>query len=130
MIAELGSSVAVDLVAGALLAGLGACMVWMRRQLKDVGQMTRDWRGVPERPGISDAIPSVMQRLYTQDQQARDVMTHLVLQDNTLALIKAEVEYNHGGSIKDAVHRTDDAIKGLRTDVTDIKDRLGKANVS
>lgn len=124
LLAELGSNVAIDVLAGVLLTGLGAFMMWMRSQLKDVGQMTRDWRGVPERAGVSDEIPGVMKRLYTQDQQFKEVMTHLGHQDATLELIKHEINYNSGSSIKDAVHRTDDAVKVLSADVTEIKKKL------
>jgi hypothetical protein len=124
LLADLGSNVAVDVLAGVVLTGLGGFMIWMRSQLKDVGQMTRDWRGVPERPGVSDEIPGVMKRLYTQDQQFKEVMTHLGHQDATLQEIQHEINYNSGSSIKDAVHRTDDAVKALRTDVTEIKKKL------
>lgn len=122
------TDVVSDILASVAIAVLGAIGYWLRRQFKDLGRMTRDWNGEPARPGISDGTPSVMQRLYAQEQHDRDVMEHLGRQDDTLNLIKHEIEYNHGSSIKDAVHRTDDAIKALGEDVTAIKRKLDGAN--
>lgn len=124
MLAEFGSNVAIDVIAGVLLTGLGGGMLWARKQMKGLGQLVKDWNGEAPRPGISNGKPSVMARLYTQESQFREVMDHLGRQDSTLELIKSEVEYNHGGSIKDAVHRTDNAVKGLKIDVDHIQKTL------
>lgn len=124
MFNSIPSSVVSDVLASLLLALLGGGGFWVRRQLKDVGQMTKDWKGEAPRPGISDGTPGVLQRLYTQDVQFREVMDHLGRQDSTLALIQHEIQYNSGGSIKDAVHRTDNAVKALTEDVADIKKRM------
>lgn len=124
MLAGIPSSTAADIISSVMGVILLGGAAWLRKQLKGVGQMTRDWNGEAARPGISNEIPGVMKRLYTQDQQFQEVMKHLGRQDSTLELIKSEVEYNHGGSIKDAVHRTDSAVKVLKIDVDQIKKTL------
>jgi hypothetical protein len=124
MFADLGPSVAADVTASLLLGGLGGGVLWARKQLKGLSQMTRDWNGTPARPGVSDGTPGVMQRLYSQDQQFQEVMVSLGRQDATLAEIQHEINYNSGSSIKDAVHRTDDGLKKVQADLETIKSRL------
>lgn len=123
---DLGS-VTPDLIGsvGALVVvGFGA---WLARQLKGIGRMTRDWNGVASRPGISDGTPGVMERLYNQDEQFSQVFTILGKQDVKLSKIDDiahEIQFNSGSSIKDAVHRTDDAVTALTEDVKVIKQKL------
>jgi hypothetical protein len=124
MLADLGPSVASDVTASLLLGGLGGGVLWARKQLKGLSQMTRDWNGVAARPGVADGTPGVMERLYSQDRQFAEVMDHLGRQDSTLEQIKHEVNYNSGSSIKDAVHRTDDGLKQVQADIDAIKSRL------
>jgi hypothetical protein len=124
MLAGVAPDVVADVLASVFIAGMGGGALWLRKQLKGVGQMTRDWNGEPAREGISDGTPGVMQRLYTQDRQFEEVMAHLGRQDATLETIKHEVNYNSGSSIKDAVHRTDGAVAALRQDVEVIKTKL------
>lgn len=106
MLAGLPSDVLVDVIAGLLVGGVGACFVWLVRQLKGVGRMTRDWNGEPARPGISDGTPGVMQQLYTQKQQFTAVLERLGTQDVVLAEIRHEVFPNSGKSIKDITDKT------------------------
>lgn len=65
----------------------------------------RDWQGEPERPGVP-ARPGVMLRLQTHEND----LTALAGQ---VEVIHSEVNYNHGGSIKDAVGRIESDIKGI-----------------
>lgn len=108
MLPGLPSDVLVDVVAGLLVGGLGAFFVWLSRQLKGITRMSRDWNGEPARPGIADAKPGVMQRLYTQDEQFTAVLSRLGKQDVVLAEIRHEVFPNSGKSIKDITDKTHD----------------------
>lgn len=106
MFAGLPSAVAIDVLAGVLVAGGTAGAIWLRKTLSGVGQMARDWRGEPARPGESDGTPGVMARLYTQDQQFKAVLDRLGRQDSVLADIAHEVFPNSGKSIKDITDKT------------------------
>lgn len=115
-----------------LIGSVGAIVVvafgaWLARQLRGIGRMTSDWNGTPARPGISNGTPGVMERLYHQDEQFGAVFQRLGKQDVQLQKIddiEHEVRFNSGHSIKDAVHRTDDAVAALTTEVKDIKNKL------
>lgn len=124
VVAGLGSNVAADVIASTFLAVLIGVGAWLRKQLKGLSRMTRDWNGEAAREGISPGTPGVMQRLYIQDKKFEEVMDNLGRQDSTLAEIQHEISYNSGTSIKDAVHRTDDAVKILTDDVRIIKESL------
>lgn len=121
---DLASNAAADVIASVCFGVFTVFVIWLRKQLKGVTQMTKDWSGEVARPGISDGVPGVMQRLYAQDQQFKAVMERLGRQGSMLTEIQHEINYNSGSSIKDAVHRTDKAVKELAEDVNGIKARL------
>lgn len=127
MFGGLPSDVVADVLASVFLAGLGGLSFWLRKTLNGVSQMTRDWSGEPPRTGVSDGVPGVMQRLYSQDRKFEEVMAHLGRQDATLGDIQHEIHFNSGTSIKDAVHRTDKVVTELREDVKEIKGKLEEA---
>ena len=78
-------------------------VVW-RKIIRPVLMMAKDWNGEPARAGV-EKRPGVMERLDNHDKM--------------LSTIHDEVNLNHGGSIKDAVHR-------IEADVQKINDRLDK----
>lgn len=134
MISGLPSSVAVEVAAGVIVAGGTAAGLWLRKTLSGVGQMARDWKGEPPRPGISDGKPGVMARLYTQEEQYRDVIAHLVKQDTVLADIRHEVFPNSGKSIKDITDKTHaelgEHIKRSEEWRESVEARIGKPSAS
>ena len=125
MTSELASSVIADIIAGGALAALGTVLVFLFKRLpREMAQLSRDWRGQPARPGFQ-AVPGVPERLENVESQFNQVLDHLGRQDATLQEIQHEVHYNSGGSIKDAVHRTDDAVRQLQTDMVVVRTKLG-----
>lgn len=101
----------------ALVTILGA-VLFLWRQTKDQRvrneRFDRDWYGEIIRPGVP-ARPGVMEQLLTLRVDVES--------------IKAEVNYNHGGSIKDVVDGTRDEVRALAVDVKGLHDRLDAANV-
>lgn len=125
MSSVLTSSVVSDIIAGGSLSILGGALVLLFKRLpREVGQLSRDWRGLPARPGFP-AVPGVPERLENVETQFTEVMAHLGRQDATMEEIRHEVTYNSGSSIKDAVHRTDDAVRQLQTDMVVVRTKLG-----
>jgi hypothetical protein len=90
--------------------GGGLAVVW-RKIIRPVLLMAQDWNGAPARAGVAHR-PGVMERLDKHDQM--------------LTSVAAEVSYNHGGSIKDAVDRMDKRLAGVETDVRGIHSLLEK----
>jgi hypothetical protein len=72
-------------------------------------QMVDDWVGEPARPGFG-SIPGVAERVQ-----------HL---EADVSLIKHEVQFNSGTSIKDAVTRTDAAMADLKPQVDELKHKV------
>jgi hypothetical protein len=97
----------------ASLAAIITCgySVWrvVSRRSKSFDQFFRDWNGEGERPGVPHR-PGVMERLTTLEVQGAK-------QGEQLTVIHNEVNYNHGGSLKDAV-------ESIRSDVKSIHDRM------
>ncbi len=93
------------LVVLAMIATVGGMLavVW-RKLMRPVVLMAKDWNGEAARAGVA-ARPGVMERLDAHDRM--------------LNTIHDEVNLNHGGSIKDAVHR-------IESDVKSINERLDK----
>lgn len=87
-----------DVIASLFLLGLTGAIAFLIRRVGDLGQLSRDWKGQPARPGFPE-IPGVPQRL-----ERVEVM---------LGQINHEVHFNSGTSIKDAVHRTDASVVAL-----------------
>lgn len=71
--------------------GLGAMLMFVRKFTRKIDQFFADWNGEPSRPGVPEK---------------RGVLVRL-------DAIEAEINYNHGHSIKDAVHRIDDNVRAL-----------------
>lgn len=97
----------------AAISTILTCMysVWrvMSRRSKNLDQFFRDWQGEGERPGVPPR-PGVLERLTSLEVQG-------ARQGEQLAVIHAEVNYNHGGSLKDAV-------ESIKADVRSIHDRI------
>lgn len=103
-------NVMVEVLAAVIVAGFtGAFYFLFKRIPRNFGQFLRDWNGTPARPGFPE-VPGVPQRL-----EKAEVM---------LAEIAHEVAYNSGTSIKDAVHRTDDAVAHIQEDLKALQQRL------
>lgn len=75
---------------------------------RKIMQMVEDFNGTAERPGVP-ARAGVMQRLQLLDDQ--------------VVVIHGEVNYNHGGSIKDAVDRVDARVEGMETTIGELKNQ-------
>lgn len=111
MLDGISINVIAEVIASLFLLGLTGAIAFLIRRVGDLGQLSRDWKGQPARPGFPE-IPGVPQRL-----ERAEVM---------LTQISHEVHYNSGSSIKDAVHRTDDAMVDLTKQVADIQAKLEK----
>lgn len=72
-------------------------------------QMVDDWVGEPARPGFG-SIPGVAERVQ-----------HL---EADVTLIKHEVQFNSGTSIKDAVTRTNSIVTDLKPQVEELKHKV------
>jgi hypothetical protein len=83
----------------AAAVGGGLTVVW-RKIIRPVLLMAHDWNGQPARAGVA-ARPGVMERLDNHDTILRQ--------------IHAEVNFNHGGSIKDTVTRIETDVKIIQT---------------
>lgn len=95
-----------------VIASAWAFLRWVWPFIQQVWQFLQDWNGRPARPGIVESTPGVMQRLTTQDRM-------LVQHGALLAEIQAEVNYDHGGSLKDQV-------RTLTHDVSSLHDKMDK----
>lgn len=95
-----------DVAAGLIVAVAGATVLWLTRLPKRLIHMTDDWFGEEPRPGV-EGRPGVMVRL--QNIERAQAVTGV-----KVSSIEHEVNFNSGMSIKDAVHRTDKAVIGLR----------------
>jgi hypothetical protein len=80
------------------LVTLSGLIITVLKYGRRIMQMVEDFNGEPERPGVP-AKPGVMERLQTLDAQ--------------VAVVHAEVNYNHGGSIKDVVDRIEGDVKSI-----------------
>ena len=87
-----------------MIATVGGMLavVW-RKLMRPVVLMAKDWNGEAARPGVAARRASWSGWTAMTDAQA----------------IHDEVNLNHGGSIKDAVHR-------IESDVKSINERLDK----
>lgn len=99
-------------------AGTVVALVWgglklYHNLLKRGSQFLDDWNGEPERPGVP-ARQGVMARLHNQD---------VILADHseTLKHIMHEVNYNSGSTIKDAVHRIDNSLVEVKTQLRSVQ---------
>lgn len=63
-----------------------------------------DWNGRPESPG-HPRQPGVMERLIRLEMDNVAKLARLDKQDDTLEIIKSEVTYNSGHSLKDTVRQ-------------------------
>lgn len=63
-------------------------------------QLLADWHGQAARPGFPE-IPGIPTRIYR---------------------IEHEIKHNGGGSIKDAVHRTDEAMAALQQEMAETRE--------
>ncbi|MFI6496013.1 hypothetical protein [Nonomuraea typhae] len=95
------SSVPDIIVISGYVTAIGAAVALLWRGaallialIRKINDFLDDWNGEPEREGVPER-PGVMKRLST---------------------IEAELQPNHGGSIKDAVKRTDENLYQLRKD--------------
>ena len=75
----------------------------------------KDWNGIPEQRDLSDnvtqeGVPGVAARILALEKYTEQ--------------IHHEVTPNHGGSMKDAMKRTEDAIAQLQAKADDTKDKL------
>ena len=97
------------LVILAMIAAIGgmfiAVMRPIRKRGKELDLFLRDWKGEVERPGV-ERRPGVMERLADLDNQ-------YVRLDAKVEVIHSEVQFNNGGSIKDAVNRMDRTLEGV-----------------
>jgi hypothetical protein len=99
-----------DVTAGAVVAAIGAILVWLTRLPKRLMNMTEDWNGEEARPGI-EARPGVMVRLLNIEKSQ-------AIMDMKISTIEHEVNFNSGTSIKDAIHRVDKRTADLDTKLT------------
>jgi hypothetical protein len=96
----------------AIISGIYAIWRSLSRRGRKFDQFFRDWNGEDERPGVPHR-QGVLERLTSLEVQGAK-------QGAQLEVIHAEVNYNHGGSLKDAV-------EGIRADVKSIHDRMDKS---
>lgn len=101
------------LVILAMIAAIGgmfiAVMRPIRKRGKELDLFLRDWKGEAERPGV-ERRPGVMERLSNLDTQVE--------------VIHTEVNFNHGGSIKDAVNRMDRTLEGVDRRLVTVEDDI------
>lgn len=108
----------------AMVSSIGLMLIAVMRPVRKRGKQLdlflRDWTGEPERPGVIRRA-GVMERLSKLEAQG-------LTQGSQLDVIHAEVNFNHGGSIKDAVTRVDHRVadvsmhlEGVETDVRFLK---------
>lgn len=71
---------------------------WLWGVFQRTEQFLEDFNGTPERPGVP-ARPGVLERLQTMD--------------GDLATVRAELSYNSGSTLKDAVRRIDNNVADL-----------------
>lgn len=71
---------------------------WLWGVFKRIEQLIEDFNGASERPGVA-ARPGVLERLQAMD--------------GDLATVKAELSYNSGSTLKDAVRRIDHNVADL-----------------
>lgn len=97
----------------ALLAAVAGCLAWSTRWawriLRALGHFLDDWRGEPARDGRAQT-PGVMARLGSVEELVRS--------------ISAEVQPNHGTSLRDAVNATAGTVDAIRAEQERIKARL------
>lgn len=101
------------LLALAAVVSIAGAALWIMRQTREQRlrneRFDRDWYGESERPGVP-ARPGVMEQLLTLRTDVEG--------------IKAEVNYNHGGSIKDVVDETREEVRKLSVDMKGVHERL------
>ncbi|MFC7328538.1 hypothetical protein [Marinactinospora rubrisoli] len=88
--------------AGAFLASLA----------RTAGHFSRDWAGEEARPGV-EARLGVMERLHVLER--------------SVAEVRHEVRHDDGGSLKDAVRRTEEALADLTGRVDELAARPASA---
>lgn len=102
----------VSLASAVTFAG-GIYAIWhsLSKRAKKFDQFFRDWYGeeerpgVPRRPGTNERIAALSEKFVTLEAK--------------VDVIHSEVNYNHGGSIKDVVDR-------IETDVRSIHAKMDK----
>lgn len=114
---SLGASVLADIIAGGgvlVLSGMVALL--FKRLPKEVSQLSRDWYGLPARPGFPP-VPGVPQRLEGVESTLGELRAMVVKIDH-------EVHPNSGESMKDKVDRTATTVTALTQDVRTIRAML------
>jgi hypothetical protein len=90
----------------ALICAVGAVTIWIVRVvwriMQKIEAFLEDWNGSPESPG-HPRRPGVMERLVELESSTTGMNSRFDSQDATLEMIKGEVTYNSGHSIKDTV---------------------------
>jgi len=81
----------------AALTGVGVVLRWLHKRWRTVEHFLEDWRGEPARPGVPARL-GVPERL---------------------SMIEAELRPNHGGSLRDAIDRTEQRVMAVETQVGD-----------
>jgi hypothetical protein len=91
----------------------GVYAIWhaVSKRAKKFDQFFRDWYGEEERPGVA--------RRPGTNERIANLSDKFVSLEAKVDVIHSEVNYNHGGSIKDVVDR-------IETDVRGIHERLDK----
>jgi hypothetical protein len=90
----------------ALICAVGAVTIWLARiawrNLQRIESFLEDWNGSVESPG-HPRRPGVLERLIELESSTTGMNQRFDSQDATLEMIKGEVTYNSGHSIKDTV---------------------------
>jgi hypothetical protein len=99
----------------ALASAIITLLYWIVRRLWRMFQRTddflEDWNGRPATRG-HPARPGVMERLVMLEENHAAISKRLDAQDQSLNVIKDEVTFNHGHSLKDTVRQILDRLNG------------------
>lgn len=112
--AFLGEVTLADLLIWVAAVGaIFAAFKWVRPFLRKLIDFIDDVAGEPARPGVA-ARPGLMERMGTFE--------------STLAQVKHEVLPNTGTSARDAIDRTERAVRGLQEGMDDVHSKLDNDN--
>lgn len=111
--------VAISAVSGAILAGSTISVFIFRHLHPRIVAARQFWQhlvGVPSNPVTGQQeIPGLFERLVNLEQRLEERLDQqdeaLAKQDEVLGVIRHEVEFNNGSSVKDAVRRIETKLK-------------------
>jgi len=92
-----------------IIIGVGIAWKYLKPPTKGMNHFLQDWNGEPDRKGVP-ARPGVMQRLQTIDESGTRTDLWMEKYGPIIDKLDHEMHPNGGGSLADAVNRTEKAL--------------------